>query len=234
MTVYVIDNAQQPRLFDVTRHDIKFYDPHCEIVKLDAQPAVKDTLNQLISLPLNAGDIVCSAGLAPRRHTWSMAELAIDKKINLMPGRLVDHRYVDIGPGKFFHRKPQEENGHSGCPHLMVIGDPLSAVESWLSIQQFKPEEIWTQYLPDNPTLAHWLSAVAALFPNWLTPSWFPIVDTSVRDLEIAPVMYATNHWADWIAFYPANGNFKLENHSQLYPVWLDHSEKPLEYWRNE
>jgi len=49
--------------------------------------------------------------------------------------------------------------------------------------------------------------------------------------LELAPVMYASHMWHDWIAFYPANGNFKLENHAQLHPVWLAGSTKPLEYW---
>lgn len=234
MTVYVLDNRQRPKLFDVTRHDIKFHDPHSEIVRLESQTSAIDTLNQLSSLPLNSGDIICYAGLAPRRHTWTMTKIAQDKQLNLMPGRLIDHRCVDIDSGKFFKRKPQEENGHLGAPQLMVIGNPLTAVESWQTIQQFTPEEIWSNYLPDQPELSHWLSAVASLLPGWLTPDWFPLVDTTVRDLEIAPVMYATNHWSDWIAFYPANGNFKLENHSQLYPVWLDYSEKPLEYWRDE
>lgn len=79
----------------------------------------------------------------------------------------------------------------------------------------------------------HWLSAAAALHTSWLAPDWFPVVDLSVRDLEISPVMYATNHWNDWIAFYPSNGAFKLENHAQLYPVWLDGSTKPLEFWND-
>jgi hypothetical protein len=67
---------------------------------------------------------------------------------------------------------------------------------------------------------------------HWQAPNWFKIVDMSVRNLELAPIMYAHHMWHDWIAFYPANGNFKLENHSQIYPVWLAESEKPLEYWR--
>jgi len=234
MTVYVIDNAKKPKLFDVTEQDIKFHDPHLGAVRLPAFDNPVDQLKQLQTLPLDAGDIICFAGLTPRRHTWLMRDLAVGKSWNLMPGRLVDHRTVDVGLGKIFKRKPQELNGHPGSPYVMLIGDPLSAVESWSTIQNFTPEEIWPTYLPETPTILHWLSAAAALMPGWLTPEWFPMVDTSVRDLEIAPVMYASNQWSDWIAFYPANGNFKLENHSQLYPVWLDESEKPLEYWRNE
>ncbi len=232
MTVYVVDNPSNNRLFDVTQKDIKFHNPHLQAQKLPFIDSPIEQLQYLQALPLDTGDIVCFAGVTLRRHTWLMNDIAVERSWNIMPGQIVDHRNVPIEPGKIFKRKPQELNQHRGSPYVMLIGDPLSAVESWSEIQQFKPEEIWTNYLPDNPTIFHWLSAAAAIFPGWQTPDWFPIVDTTVRDLEIAPVMYATNHWTDWIAFYPANGNFKLENHSQLYPVWLDGADKPLEYWR--
>ena len=234
MTVYVIDNANNPRLFDVTQADIKFHNPHLGAERLPAYSDPAEQLKCLQSLPLDAGDIICFAGIALRRHTWLMKDIAVERSWNLMPGQIVDHRLVPIEAGKAFKRRPQDMNNHVGSPYVMIIGNPLTAVESWSMIQNFAPEDVWPQYLPEQPTIHHWLSATAALCPGWLTPDWFPVVDTSVRDLEIAPVMYASNHWTDWIAFYPANGNFKLENHSQLYPVWLDETEKPLEYWHNE
>lgn len=234
MTVYVIDNAKNSKLFDVTLKDLKFHDPHLGAERLPALDTPIEQLKQLQSLPLDAGDIICFAGLTLRRHTWLMRDIAVEKSWNIMPGKIVDHRGVFIEEGKILKRRPQELNKHAGTAYVMLIGDPLSAVEAWSSIQNFTLEKIWPAYLPEEPTLHHWLSAAAALFPGWQTPDWFPVVETSVRDLEIAPVMYATNHWTDWIAFYPANGNFKLENHSQLYPVWLDETDKPLEYWRNE
>lgn len=234
MTVYVIDHPTNPKLFDVTKKDIKFYDSQLSAVRLPHFSNPIEQLGHLQTLSLDAGDIICFAGVALRRHSWNMRDIAVSKSCNIMPGKIVDHRYVEIEAGKMFKRKPQELNGHIGVPYVMLIGNPLTAVESWSVIQSFKPEEIWSIYLPEEPTIYHWLSATAALSPAWLTPDWFPLVDTSIRDLEISPVMYATNHWTDWIAFYPANGNFKLENHTQLYPVWLDETEKPLEYWRNE
>jgi hypothetical protein len=232
--IYVLDNAAHPRLFDVTRHDVKFYDPYLELVPVPAADSPRQQLEQLMMLPIDSGDIICFAGLTPRQHTWNMLDIAQQNKINLMPGRCMDHRGIDIEPGKFFRRRPQEMNQHPGHPQLMLIGDPLAAVESWATILELEPEQIWSQYMPETQDLMHWLSAAAALHAGWQTPDWFPIVDMSIRDLEIAPVMYASNHWTDWIAFYPANGNYKLENHTQLYPVWLDNSEKPLEYWRDE
>lgn len=232
--IYVLDHGKNTRLFDVTRLDTKFYDPHLELVRIPLLGSPQQQLEQLMTLPLDAGDIICFAGLTPRRYTWSMIDIARQNKINLMPGRCIDHRGIDIESGKFFCRRPQEKNQHLGHPQLMLIGDPVVATESWAVALNLDPEQIWNQYMPESLDLMHWLSAAAYLHPGWQTPTWFPIVDMSVRDLEIAPVMYATNHWTDWIAFYPANGNYKLENHTQLYPVWLDNSEKPLEYWRDE
>lgn len=234
MTVYIIENKQQSKLTDVTTYDIKLQDPQIQPVILTEEETPRLQLKILSSLNLAAGDIVCFSGIALRSTTWNMINIAVDKKFNLMPGQLVDHRLLPIDDGKFFHRKPQEINGHLGIPYVMIVGDPVGALESWQVVQEMSLEKIWSNYLPDVPSIFHYLSAAAALHSSWLTPTWFPIVDMTVRDLELTPVMYATNRWEDWIAFYPANGNFKLENHTQLNPVWFDSSEKPLEYWKNE
>jgi hypothetical protein len=234
MTVYIIENKQQPKLTDVTIYDIKLRDSQIHPVVLDEEETSLSQLKALSSLNLTAGDIVCFSGIALRSLTWNMIDIAVDKKLNLMPGQLVDHRLLPIDNGKFFRRRPQEINGHLGIPYVMLVGNPIGVLESWQVVQEIPPEEIWSNYLPDSPTIFHYLSAAAALHSSWLTPNWFPIVDMTVRDLELMPVMYATNRWEDWIAFYPANGNFKLENHTQLNPVWFDSSEKPLEYWKNE
>jgi hypothetical protein len=113
----------------------------------------------------------------------------------------------------------------------MLIGNAEAAKQSWENLLVLDHADVWSLYQPETLTVQHWLSAAAALHPSWLAPSWFPLVDLSIQDLELMPVMYATNHWSDWIAFYPADGKFKLENHAQNYPVWLDGSAKPLEYW---
>ena len=114
----------------------------------------------------------------------------------------------------------------------MIIGDPALAKKSFEILPELDSTVYWPNYTPEpgHVRIEHLLAVVAAT-GLWETPDWFKIVDLSVRDLELAPVMYASHMWHDWIAFYPANGNFKLENHSQLHPVWLAGSTKPLEYW---
>lgn len=232
--VYIIDNPTQPGLVEITKYDIKLKDPHCQITVIDFCKNANEQLERLIlaAEQCKAGDIFCIAGVALRTLTWNLVDIAIEKNINLIPGQTVDHRLVPIPNGKFFSKKPQELNQHPANPYVMILGNPAGAIESWKTIQQLDPAVIWAAYLPDSPTINHWLSAAAALHQSWISPEWFPLVDMSIRDLELAPVMYASNQWSDWIAFYPANGNFKLENHTQLNPVWFDFSEKPLEYWR--
>ena len=133
--------------------------------------------------------------------------------------------------GKINKRQPLEQNYQTAWPYLMVIGDPELAKTSFEIVEHLDSAEYWPNYFPDAPELIH-LLGVVSLTGYWQTPEWFKLVDLSIRDLEIAPVMYASHTWHDWIAFYPANGNFKLENHTQLFPVWLDESEKPLEHWK--
>ena len=233
MTVYVIDNKQQPNLAKVTVYDIKLHDPHLNPIIVNQEENPADQLKALAQLDLNNGDIICFSGLVLRPMTWAMIDHAVNLQKNLMPGQTVDHRLIKIEQGKFFRRRTQEQNEHTGIAYLMIIGDAAGAIESWNTVLELPPEEIWSKYLPETLSVQHWLSAAAELHSSWITPNWFKIVDMSIRDLELAPVMYASNRWEDWIAFYPANGNFKLENHSQLNPVWLDSSEKPLEYWKN-
>lgn len=191
----------------------------------------RDLLENLIAAPIRDGDVVCFAGLALRTVVWELLAIAKQRQINLMPGCMTDHRGQRIPDGKFFARKPQEVNQHPGIPYVMLIGDAAGAKQSWSTLLALPERDVWSLYQPEDFSSHHWLSAAAVLHSSWLTPDWFPVVDLTVQDLELMPVMYATNHWSDWISFYPAGGNLKLENHVQTYPVWFDHSTKPLEYW---
>lgn len=232
-TVYIIADQENPDLDKITLGDLKFHHPDVKTMLLDQSEDPQELLENLQDINLSSGDIICFAGLALRHTTWNMLELAQERHWNIMPGQAVDHRSLPISPGTFYRRRTQENNNHHGIPYVMLIGNPSKAKRSWQNIQIFTPKEIWSSYLPETLTIYHWLSAAATLDQSWITPTWFSLVDLSIRDLDLVPTMYATNHWSDWIAFYPANGNFKLENHAQLNPVWFDHSTKPLEYWNH-
>lgn len=232
-TVYVIADLENADLDRVTVGDLKISYPDATPILIEQAKDPLDLLDDLQDLDLKLGDVVCFAGIALRQQTWNILKIAQDQKWNIMPGQIVDHRSLPIPPGTFYFRRAQESNNHQGIPYVMLIGDPDSAKLSWQGIQNFTPEEIWTNYMPEHLTAYHWLSAAAFANESWIAPSWFTVVDLSIRDLDIVPTMYATNHWSDWIAFYPANGNFKLENHAQLNPVWFDRSTKPLEYWKH-
>lgn len=231
MTIYIINDSENPDLATVTEKELDIQDIKIKTSKIDlaADPLLQ--INQLADLDLSDGDIICFAGVVLRTLVWNFSQIANETKSNLMPGQIVDHRSYPVADGMFFSRKPQEENGYPGVPYVILIGDSQGAKESWQAITLLDEDQVWGFYKPETLTIYHWLSAAAALHTSWKTPDWFPIVDLSIRDLEIAPVMYATNHWSDWISFYPSAGNFKLENHAQLLPVWLDRSTKPLEYW---
>lgn len=231
MTFYVIVPPGKERLAEVSKIDIGFALPgsQVEFVKVDAAPFSQ--LKAIAGLNLESGDVVCIAGLCVRRTTLDVLELAKQTRLNYMPGAGVDHRGVPIPPGKISVRQAIEKNNQTAWPYLMVIGDPESAKLSFELFEKLDPVDYWVNYVPDMPELLHLLSVVAST-GFWQIPEWFKLVDLSIRDLELAPVMYASHTWHDWIAFYPANGNFKLENHSQLFPVWLDNSEKPLEHWK--
>jgi len=230
MTFYIIVPPGKDRLAEVSKIDIGFVSPgtRVELVKVEADPLLQ--LNTLALLNLESGDAICFAGLCVRRTTLDIIELSKTNKLNYMPGTGVDHRGLAIPAGKINKRQPIEKNYQTVWPYLMIIGDPESAKVSFKLFEQLDPADYWPNYVPDVPELIH-LLGVISLASEWQTPEWFKLVDLSIRDLEIAPVMYASHSWHDWIAFYPANGNFKLENHSQLFPVWLDNSEKPLEHW---
>lgn len=231
MTFYIIVQPGEEQIAEVSKIDIGFVSPgsKIELVKVDVSPLSQ--LKTISSLKLESGDVICLAGLCARRTTLDVIELAKTTKLNYMPGQGVDHRGVPIPSGKVSIRQPIEKNFQSVWPYLMVIGDPETAKLSFELFEHLDPSDYWVNYVPDVPELIHLLGVVSST-GYWQVPEWFKLVDLSIRDLEIAPVMYASHVWHDWIAFYPANGNFKLENHSQLFPVWLDKSTKPLEHWK--
>jgi hypothetical protein len=232
MTIHIIAPPDSDEHVKITSMDAKFVNASVEINVVNVEQDPYSQIKQLAGLDLKPGDIICMAGTCTRQSTVSIAELAAAKKINLMPGTGMDHRGVPIEPYKINARAPIEKNDIAAWPYLMVIGDPELAKKSFEILPELDSALYWPNYVPEpgHVRIEH-LLAVAAATGLWETPAWFKIVDLSVRDLELAPVMYASHMWHDWIAFYPANGNFKLENHSQLHPVWLAGSTKPLEYW---
>lgn len=232
MTLHIVTPPNHDEHVKITSMDAKFVNASIEINVVNVEQDPYSQVRQLATLDLKAGDIICLAGTCTRQSTTAIAELAAAKKINFMPGTGTDHRGVPIEPHKINARAPIEKNDITAWPYLMVIGDPELAKKSFEILPELDSALYWPNYVPepDQVRIEHLLAAVAST-GLWETPDWFKIVDLSVRDLELAPVMYASHMWHDWIAFYPANGNFKLENHSQLNPVWLAGSNKPLEYW---
>lgn len=232
MTLHIITPPDLEDHARITSMDAKFVNASVEINIVNVEADPYSQIRQLATLDLKAGDIVCLAGTCTRQTSVAIAELAATSKINLMPGTGTDHRGVPIEPHKINARAAIEKNDIAVWPYLMIIGDPDLAKKSFELLSELDSALYWPNYVPepDQVRVEHLLAAVAAT-GLWETPDWFKIVDLSVRDLELAPVMYASHMWHDWIAFYPANGNFKLENHSQLHPVWLAGSTKPLEYW---
>jgi hypothetical protein len=230
-TVYVITEPGKEHLADITKEDTKIVDVNINVIVVNTSNDPWEQLKSLTQIKFEPGDIFCLAGLCPRRTTFDIARLAADRNENYMPGVGVDHRGVVIESGKIQHRLPIENNNYTVWPYLGVVGNPDDANISFQVTQLLSVEVFWPEYIPEVVKLVHLLAAVSGT-GTWYTPSWFKVVDMSIRDLELAPVMYSSHKWHDWIAFYPANGNFKLENHSQLLPVWLDESDKPLEYWK--
>lgn len=233
MTLHIIAPPNSADSVKVTTLDAKYVNASVEINVVNVEADPRSQIRQLAAIELKAGDIICLAGTCIRQTSLSVAEIAASRKINFMPGTGVDHRGVPIEPHKINSRAPIEKNGMTAWPYLMIIGDPAIAKKSFEILSELDSTAYWPNYAPESEQvrIEHLLAAVAAT-GLWETPDWFKIVDLSVRDLELAPVMYASHMWHDWIAFYPANGNFKLENHSQLHPVWLAGSTKPLEYWK--
>lgn len=233
MTLHIVAPPDSASLIAVTSMDAKFVDASIDISVIHVEKDPYSQIKQLATIDFNAGDIVCLAGTCIRQTTTAMAEIAAAKKVNLMPGLGVDHRGVPIEAHKIKSRAPIEKNAMTAWPYLMVIGDPELAKKSFEIFPELDSSLYWSKYVPEPGAVRveHLLAAIAST-GLWETPDWFKIVDLSVRDLELAPVMYSSHMWHDWIAFYPANGNFKLENHTQLYPVWLADSTKPLEYWK--
>lgn len=230
MTVHVLVPPGKEALGRITKEDVKQVDVNQTVNLISTEESPWRQLKDLCTVSFEPGDIVCLAGLCPRQTTFKIAELAKQNKTNYMPGTGIDHRGVPIEAGKIMNRLAIEKNNYTVWPYLAVIGDPESAKLSFETIEHLESKDYWPEYEPETVLLEHVL-AIVSVIGNWQVPDWFKVVDMSIRDLEIAPVMYSSHAWHDWIAFYPANGNFKLENHSQLHPVWLAHSEKPLEYW---
>jgi hypothetical protein len=230
MTFHVLVPPGKEALGRVTKEDIKQVDINQTVNLISTEDSPWRQIKDLSNINYEAGDVICVAGLCPRQTTFGIAELAKSNKANYMPGVGVDHRGVLIEAGKIQHRLPIEKNHYTVWPYLAVIGNPETAKLSFELLEHLESKDYWPEYVPEVATIEHILAIVSAT-GYWETPDWFRVVDMSIRDLEIAPVMYSSHNWHDWIAFYPANGNFKLENHSQLDPVWLAGSEKPLEYW---
>jgi len=233
MTIHIIAPPGFDEHVKITSLDAKLVNASVELNVINVEAEPYSQIKLLAGLDLAPGDIICMAGTCTRQSTTAIAELAVAKQINLMPGAGIDHRGVPIEPHKINARAAIEKNNNIAWPYLMVIGDPALAKKSFEILPELDSTVYWPNYTPEpeQVRIEHLLAAVAAT-GLWETPDWFKIVDLSVRDLELAPVMYASHMWHDWIAFYPANGNFKLENHSQLHPVWLAGSTKPLEYWK--
>jgi len=231
-TVYIVAGPGQEQLAKVTQNDVAIVDATVKTIVVETSAEPMEQILQIAQLKFEAGDILCLAGLCPRRTTFEFASIAKSRKENYMPGQGIDHRGMELDAGKIYHRAAIEKNHYDVWPYIAVIGDPELATLSFEIIALLDKSLYWSNYEPETPRLEH-LLAVAAATGYWSAPAWFKVVDMSMRDLEVAPVMYANHAWDDWIAFYPANGNFKLENHSQVNPVWLAGSVKPLEYWRN-
>lgn len=233
MTVYILTAPGREDAAEISRLDAMFVDASVtvSVLAVDADPYKQ--IETLATVDYAAGDIICIAGTCVRHTTFQIANVAATKKVNYMPGCGVDHRGVEISPGKIYSRSAIEKNYSAAWPYIMIIGDPESAKISFEILKDIQPELYWPNYVPEIVEIEHLLSATAAT-GYWETPAWFKIVDMNIRDLELAHVMYASHNWDDWIAFYPSNGNFKLENHAQILPVWLANSVKPLEYWKHE
>ena len=231
-TVYIVVSPGREQLAKVTQNDIAIVDATVKSVLVETSADPLEQLSQLARLEFESGDILCLAGLCPRRTTFEFANIAKSRNENYMPGTGIDHRGMDLPNGKIYHRAAIEKNLYAVWPYVAVIGNPETAALSFEVVALLDKSLYWANYEPETPLLEH-LLAVSSSTGYWTSPTWFKVVDMSMRDLEVAPVMYANHAWDDWIAFYPANGNFKLENHSQVNPVWLAGSVKPLEYWRN-
>jgi hypothetical protein len=233
MKLHIIAPPDSTDAVEVTSTDAKLVDASIDITIVHVEKDPYSQIKQLSTLELIAGDVICLAGTCLRQTVAAIAEIAINSKLNFMPGSGVDHRGVPIEPHKINFRSPMEKNNIKTWPYIMVIGNPELAKKSFEIFQDLDSKLYWPNYIPDPEIVrVEHLLAVISVTGLWEVPPWFKIVDMSVRDLEIAPVMYSSHMWHDWIAFYPANGNFKLENHTQLYPVWLAGSTKPLEYWK--
>lgn len=233
MTIHIIAPPNSDEHIKITSMDARYVNASVDINIVNVELDPHSQIKQLASLELKAGDIICLAGTCTRQTTVAMVEIAVSTKVNLMPGLGVDHRGVPIEAHKINSRAPIEKNGMTAWPYVLVIGDPELAKKSFEILPELDSALYWPDYIPepDDLKIEH-LLAILPVTGLWEAPAWFKVVDLSVRDLELAPVMYASHMWHDWIAFYPANGNFKLENHSQLLPVWLAGSTKPLEYWK--
>lgn len=188
MTFYIIVPPGKDRLAEVSKIDIGFVSPgaRVELVAVDDTPLSQ--LNTIASLSLESGDVICFAGLCVRRTTLNVIELSKNNKLNYMPGAGVDHRGVHIPIGKINKRQAIEQNYQTTWPYLMVIGDPESAKDCFKLFEHLNPADYWPNYVPEKPELMH-LLGVIALAGNWQSPEWFKLVDLSIRDLEIAPVM---------------------------------------------
>jgi len=230
MTVHILVTPGQERLAEVSKFDIQISCPTTDInvIILDITPFKQ--IAHLGTLDYSAGDVILIAGACPRPVTFEIAKIARDTKQNYMPGKGMDHRGVELPRGSIKHRLPIEHNNHAAWPYIAIIGNPEAAKLSFQLVAHLHQADYWPVYCPEIPMLQH-LLAVLPSTGLWEAPQWFEIVDMSTQDLNLSLTMYTSHVWHEWISFFPAAQNFKLENHAQIRPIWLAGSEKPLEYW---
>jgi hypothetical protein len=231
MTVFVIVKPGFDELAEATRYDCGFISAstRVEFVHVNSNPM--EQLRSICALSIESGDLICLAGVCPRHVGFQFAQLAKDTSRNYMPGQGINHQGTPIEENKIQSRLAIEKNYQTAWPYIMAIGHPESAIESFDVIRDLEVDVAWPEYVPDSPLLEHLLS-VSATVGEWEVPDWFRIVDLSMQDLELNPMMNSTCQWNEWISFYPANKTFKLENHAQLDPIWLAGIATPLEHWR--
>lgn len=227
--IYILHTDKTRDLAKLTEFDISRQlraDFPRSLILLDENP--RSSLRTLSEIEFAPGDLICFAGLILGPNIQTLIDYAVEKQINTTAGKLVDHRCLPIETGKISKYKSIEVNNYNAYPYYIIVGNPEQLKLSFEITLEFTLDQLAFNYLPEQESLLFLLACATTLGDCWQKD--FELVDMSVRDLEIARVMYASNMWHDWISFYPTSPGFKLENHTILPPLWLEESRKPLEY----
>ena len=91
MTLHIIALPDSEESVSITSMDAKYVNASVEINVVNVELDPYSQIKQLSLLELKAGDVICLAGTCTRQTTIAMAEIAVAKKINLMPGQGIDH-----------------------------------------------------------------------------------------------------------------------------------------------